>query len=126
MLTESEKQQILKVLKEQIVAAPRADIGPVTESPTPDKVGIWIPVVGEWAYLGASQEAAFLTAKLSDWWIPERDGELTQDDTQWFEQRAKLGDNWMDAEIRMYQEERRRRVALNVTLATDDDSDRVE
>lgn len=123
MITELEQQQLLTTFKKHIVADPRIEIGPVAENPTPVKPGVWMPVAGELAYLGASYEASLLTARLCDWWIPERDGEMLSDDVEWFEQRAKLGENWEEKELRMFRQERRTRLALNIGLATSGELD---
>lgn len=122
-MTELEKQHLLTTFKEYIVADPNIEIGPVAENPTPAKPGIWMPVAGELAYLGASYEASLLTAQLSDWWIPERDGEMLSDDVEWFEQRAKLGENWKEKELRMFRQERRTRLTFNIGLATNGELD---
>ncbi len=127
---------ILKTFKEYILLARDVEIGPLTENPSPlydngpnfssfrtrgEMPGIWIQVAGHQAYLGASYEAALLTAQLSDWWIPSRDGELLIDDMEWFETRATLGENWAQQELRMFREERRTRLAHNIQLATTDE-----
>ena len=60
-----------------------------------------------------------LTAQLSDWWIPSRDGDLTADDIEWFDTRAKLGETWKKRELPMFKEERRTRLALNIGFTFD-------
>lgn len=120
-MTETERQKILTVFKECILADSVLQIGPVLENPTPDKPGIWIHVEGELTYLGRCYNSALMTARLSDWWIPERDGKMMADDIEWFESRATLGDDWEKQEVRMFREERRTRLALNIGLATDGD-----
>lgn len=120
-MTETERLQILKTFKEAIVANPRIEIGPILENDSPERLGIWIQVAGYWAYLGGSFRAAMLTAQLSDWWIPNRDGKLLDDDREWFETRARLGDCWKEKELRMFKQERRTRLAHNIGIATNDE-----
>ncbi|MEZ5941154.1 MAG: hypothetical protein R3C18_07170 [Planctomycetaceae bacterium] len=120
-MTESEQQEILATLKECIVADPNVRIGPVTKDLSPHHSGLWVPIGDILAYLGASVKAAMLTAQQSDWWIPSRDGPLTEDDVEWFEVRATFGEAWEQNEIPLFKEERRRRLALNIQLATTDD-----
>lgn len=117
-MNEAEKDQILELFKECIVADPDLEFGPVIENASPEFTGIWIQVAGHLAYLGASHEAAMLTARLSDWWIPKRDGNLLDDDREWFETRAKIGKVWEQQELRMFKQERRTRLAHNIGLAT--------
>lgn len=109
-----------------IVAHPEGPFGPVEESSTPDRTGIWIRVLNQWAYLGLTIESALFTARLSDWWITERDGPMLTDDVQWFEERSRLGESWEQQELWMFQEERRIRRVLNVEIATDDNPHRTE
>ena len=118
-MTEAEQHQILTTFKESIVADPKLEFGPIIEDHSPDQPGIWIQAAGYQAYLGTSYEAALLTAQLSDWWIPSRDGNLTADDIEWFDTRAILGENWEKREIPMFKEERRTRLAHNIGIATD-------
>jgi len=120
-MTEAERLQILEAFKEAIVANPQIEFGPVLENDSPKTMGIWIQVSGYWAYLGANYKAAILTAQLSDWWIPSRDGKLTNDDREWFETRATLGNNWEEQEVPMFKQERRTRLALNIQIATTDE-----
>lgn len=117
-MNDYEKQEILSTLKESIFSDPKLKIGPVFEKSMDDGGGIWVMIAKHEAYLGACHESAMLTAKLSDWWIQGRDGELTTDDRKWFERRAKLGDQWEQQEIPIYREERRLRLAQNIGLAT--------
>ncbi|TWT60835.1 hypothetical protein [Rubinisphaera italica] len=117
-MTEQEKDQILKLFKECIVANPDLEFGPIIEDDSCEYKGIWIQVAGYQAYLGASYQAAMLTAQLSDWWIPSRDGNLLDDDREWFETRAMIGNDWEQQELRMFKQERRTRLALNIGLAT--------
>ena len=141
-MTESEELEILTTFKDCILADPLLEIGPIVDNPSPEsdyspifgcfltrwnQPGIWIRVAGEWAYLGSSFESALFTAQLSDWWFPNRDGELLRDDIDWFETRSSLGDSWEYWELPMFREERRMRLAQNISLATDDNfSDRQE
>ncbi len=120
-MTEAEQQQILDTFKEAILADPKLEFGPVLENDSPEHLGIWIQVAGYWAFLGASFKSAMLTARLSDWWIPSRDGKLLDDDREWFETRARLGNCWEEKELRMFKQERRTRLALNIGLATRDE-----
>lgn len=125
-MTEQERQQLLKIFIECIVAHPAVTIGPVLENSGPDRPGVWIRVLDQVAYLGTTFESAVFTAQQSDWWIPDRDGGLLTDDIEWFEERAKLGEEWEQKELPMFREERRIRRTLNIQLATDDDSNRIE
>ena len=122
-MTEAEQQTILNTLKEHILADPNVEFGPLTVNQLPDWPGIWIQIAGHEAYLGASYEAALLTAQLSDWWVLSRDGKLLDDDREWFETRATLGKSWEEKELRMFKEERRMRLALNISIATRDKLD---
>ncbi|MEZ6088250.1 MAG: hypothetical protein R3C05_09550 [Pirellulaceae bacterium] len=70
-MTEAEKEVLVETFKEAIHADPKVEIGPVVENSR----GLWITVAGQQAYLGGSCKSALLTAQLSDWWIPSRDGE---------------------------------------------------
>ena len=125
-MTEEQREQVRQAVIEWIVAHPHVRIGPVQESSTPDNPGIWIRVLDQWAYLGQTVESALFTARLSDWWITDRDGSLLTDDVQWFEERARLGERWEQQELTMFREERRTRRVLNIGLATDDDPNRTE
>lgn len=118
-MTEAEENNIIEVFKEAIHAGPETEIGPIVRNARE----IWINVAGQLAYLGGSYEAALLTARLSDWWIPERAGNLMKDDREWFETRAKLGNGWENRELPMFKEERRTRLAQNIQLATSDEPD---
>ncbi|WP_237228825.1 hypothetical protein [Rubinisphaera sp. JC750] len=120
-MTEAERLQILEAFRDAIQADPRIEIGPVTEAIKLTGTEIWINVAGQQAYLGANYKAAMLTAQLSDWWIPRRDGKLTEDDQEWFETRATLGNNWEERELLMFKEERRIRLAQNIQIATIDE-----
>lgn len=120
-MTEAERLQILETFKEAIMANPHIEFGPVLENDSPESMGIWINIAGQQAYLGANYASAMLTAQLSDWWIPSRDGNLMDDDREWFETRATLGKNWEEQEPPMFKEERRIRQAQNIGLATDDE-----
>lgn len=121
MMTEAERLQILEAFRDAIQADPRIVIGPITEDIKSTGTEIWINVAGQQAYLGTNYKAAMLTAQLSDWWIPSRDGKLTEDDREWFETRATLGDNWEEKELPMFKEERRMRLAQNIQIATNDE-----
>lgn len=125
-VTEEQREQLRQEVMEWIVAHPEVQFGPVEESSTPDRPGIWIRVLDQWAYLGQTIESALFTARLSDWWIADRDGSLLPDDILWFEERARLGESWEQQELNMFQEERRIRRVLNIELATDDDPNRME
>jgi len=116
-----QKQALLATVTEYINAKEGADIGPVLVSPNPEFPGIWVIVYGEWAYLGKSIDAAMLTAQLSDWWVHGRDGEMLSDDIDWFEERATLGENWEQKELKMFKEERRTRLTFNISLASSDE-----
>ncbi len=116
-MTKAEEIILIETLKEAMHADSNVEISPVLES----SKGIWISVAGQQAYLGGSYQAAMMTAQLSDWWIPTRDGNLADDDREWFEVRAKLGENWEEQEIPMFKEERRIRLAHNIQLATSDE-----
>lgn len=120
-MTEAERLQILEAFRDAIQADPRIVIGPITEDIKSTGTEIWINVAGQQAYLGTNYKAAMLTAQLSDWWIPSRDGKLTEDDREWFETRATLGDNWEEKELPMFKEERRMRLAQNIQIATNDE-----
>ncbi len=122
-MTEEEKQQILRTFIDCICAEKGTKIGPVRDHSGSDPSGIWIPIMGEQAYLGKTFEAAMLTARLSDWWILPRDGKMLLDDIEWIEERATLGENWEQQEIPMFKEERRIRLAFNIQLAVNDDPD---
>lgn len=124
-MTQQQREQLLKTVAACIMAHPDVRMGPVLENSDPNRPGIWIRVLDQTAYLGATFEAAMLTARLSDWWIPERDGRLLTDDIEWFEERARLGEDWQRKELLMFREERRIRRTLNVELATDDDPNRI-
>lgn len=117
-MTEEEKRHILDTFIESICAADNAKISPVEEHSHEGQSGIWIHVEGKLAYLGRSYKSALMTARLSDWWIPERDGKMMADDIEWFESRATLGDDWEQQEVRMFREERRFRLAHNIGLAS--------
>ena len=121
MMTEAERLQILEAFRDAIQADPRIVIGPITEDIKSTGTEIWINVAGQQAYLGTNYKAAMLTAQLSDWWIPSRDGKLTEDDREWFETRATLGNNWEERELPMFKEERRIRLAHNIQIATNDE-----
>ena len=121
MMTEAERLLILEAFRDAIQADPRIVIGPITEDIKSTGIEIWISVAGQRAYLGANYKAAMLTAQLSDWWIPSRDGKLTEDDREWFETRATLGNNWEERELPMFKEERRIRLAQNIQIATNDE-----
>lgn len=121
MVTEAERLQILEAFRDAIQADPRIEIGSITEDIKSTGTEIWINVAGQQAYLGANYRAAMLTAQLSDWWIPSRDGKLTEDDREWFEARATLGNNWEERELPMFKEERRMRLAQNIQIATNDE-----
>lgn len=116
-MTKAEEEDLFETFKEAIHADPKVEIGPVVENST----GIWISVAGKQAYLGSSYQSAMMTAQLSDWWIPSRDGKITDDDREWFEARATLGSSWEEQEIPMFKEERRTRLAHNIGLATNDE-----
>ena len=113
-MTKAEEITLIETLKEAIQADPKVEIGPVIENSS----GIWISVAGQQAYLGSSYQSAMMTAQLSDWWIPSRDGKLTGDDQEWFETRATLENRWEEQEIPMFKEERRIRLAHNIQLVT--------
>lgn len=125
-MAEQQREQLLKTIAECIEVHPNVPIGPVLENSNPDRPGIWFRVLDQVAYLGATFESAMLTAQLSDWWFPERDGRLLTDDIQWFEERARLGEGWQQKEFPMFKEERRTRRTLNIELATDDDPNRTQ
>jgi len=116
-----QKQALLATVTEYIAAKKGADIGPILVSPSLEFPGIWVIVYGEWAYLGKSMDAAMLTAQLSDWWVHGRDGEMLPDDIDWFEERATLGENWEQKELKMFKEERRTRLTFNISLASNDE-----
>lgn len=117
VMTKAEENALIETLREAIHANAKIEIGPVVENST----GIWISVAGKQAYLGSSYQSAKMTAQLSDWWIPGRDGEITDDDREWFEARTTLGSSWEEQEIPMFKEERRTRLAHNIGLATNDE-----
>lgn len=117
-MTKVEEDVLVETFKQAILADPNREFGPVLENDSPERLGIWIQVAGYWAYLGASYKAAMMTAQLSDWWIPSRDGKLLDDDREWFETRARLGNCWEEKELRMFKQERRTRLALNIGIAT--------
>ena len=120
-MTEAERLQILEAFRDAIQADPRIVIGPITEDIKSTGTEIWINIAGQQAYLGTNYKAAMLTAQLSDWWIPSRDGKLTEDDREWFETRATRGNNWEEQELPMFKEERRIRLAQNIQIATNDE-----
>ncbi|MCA8989224.1 MAG: hypothetical protein KDA78_16370 [Planctomycetaceae bacterium] len=122
-MTESEQQKIIETVKKFILADPQTEIGPISEKVTVTGTDIWIQIASHQAYLGSSYAAAMLTAQLSDWWIPSRDGNLLDDDRKWFETRAEIGMGWENRELRMFKEERRTRLALNIGLATNGELD---
>ncbi len=117
-LTDEESRRLIKTVIEYIYAKKDAPIGPVIEIETAERREIWVKIMGENGYFGATLPAAMLTATLSDWWIPSRDGRMLDDDFDWFERRAELGQDWEKPELRMFKEERRHRLALNIGLAT--------
>lgn len=114
--------QLLQRVLEYIVAPADSGIGPVLVDASPELPGVWLKLPNHFAFLGPNIESAWLTAELSDWWIPQRDGELSVEDRNWFQRRATLGDDWKTHELPIYREERRIRLAHNIQLATDDGS----
>lgn len=118
-MTSDEADQILDLIRTAIVADPDVAIGPVRKQANNGVEGIWLHVDGEVAYLGKTIAAAKRTADKSDWWIPERDGKLSNDDIEWFEKRAELGAEWELHELPTFKQERRQRLALNIGMATD-------
>lgn len=119
-MTEAERHRILETFKIAIYADPEIEIGPVTELFSSARSEIWIHVAGHRAYLGGSYLAALFTAQLSDWWILDRDGNLLDDDREWFESRAKIGERWEEWELPIFKQERRMRLAQNIQIATSD------
>ena len=119
-MNEQQRAELLATVKDRIVAEEGSPIGPILINPA-KRPGIWVVVHCLWAYLGSSFSAAMLTAVLSDWWITERDGELWEEDLEWFERRAHLGKDWEQFELPLFKEERRIRLAHNIQLATTDD-----
>ena len=75
-----------------------AQEGLVSEQEIEDCTAYWIQIAGEQHFLGCTLEAANLTAEQGDWIRLGLNGRLLPDDFAWFEQRAKLGSDWLSKE----------------------------
>jgi hypothetical protein len=114
-MTEQEKAELLATMIDYLAIEEDAPISPVLVDPD-GLQGIWVIVFGCWAYMGANLSTATQTAKLSDWWIPDRDGPMMEEDLEWFEQRASDDIYWEIEEPNMFREERNRRRCQNLSL----------
>ena len=91
-------------------------VGLVSEQEIEDCTAYWIQIAGEQHFLGCTLEAANLTAEQGDWIRLGLNGRLLPDDFAWFEQRAKLGSDWLSKETSLQREERRVRILFNTEL----------
>lgn len=66
-LTATQREEVVRTIKECIHADTNVEVGPILENPNPNEPGIWILVTGHRGYLGASFQAALKTSQLSDW-----------------------------------------------------------
>ena len=55
----------------------RAPVVHYSEDPISPRPGYWFKFLHRWAYLGDEESAALLTAQRGDWFVPARDGRLT-------------------------------------------------
>lgn len=76
--------------------------------------GWWVRIGKNFAYLGATYEAAILTAQLGDWFIPARDGaSCWQECNQWWEARARTP-LWEEEESTEQEDNRQLRTKANL------------
>ena len=116
----SEEREVLVALACECINADTASaLGPVVIDVSPELPGIWLQVVGQFGFLGCSAKSATLTAELSDWWIPSRDGDMTEDDLAWFECRVRFRGELENYETIQFRQERRLRNYLNRSLVSD-------
>ena len=117
-MTEKEQQKLLEIISEAFCPEDQIHIGAVYENPSPTKQGVWVEINKSKAFFGLTTKAALFTARQADWWYPRRDGNLIQDDFDWFELRAISGSDWKELEPKMMKIESRTRVALNIQMET--------
>ena len=117
-MTEEEQQTLLGIISEVFLPEDQIYIGAVYENQSPSEQGIWVEINKSKAFFGLTIQSALFTARKADWWYPLRDGNLIQDDFDWFELRASLGENWEESEPKMMKAESRSRVALNIQMET--------
>ena len=117
-MTEEEQQKLLEIISEAFCPEDQIHIGAVYENPSPTEQGIWAEINKSKAFFGLTTKAALFTARQADWWYPRRDGNLIQDDFDWFELRANSGSDWKELEPKMMKIESRTRVAHNIQMET--------
>jgi len=112
-MTDDEQAQIRDMVRDVLLPEDMRSITYPQVKPDEDPSGIWGQIGDEVVYYGSTFPVAFFTAKNGDWWIPERDGPVTEDDIAWFNLRATLGDGWKDIQTRSQFTASRQRIYCN-------------
>lgn len=93
-------------------------VGSVSEDPDLREIGWWFYIGEKVAFFGRDFKEALVTAKIGDWFIPSRDGPLSDSFIDWLSLRANL-DDWKTRESREERRGRVQRVAANFNRPTD-------
>jgi len=113
------EQTLRETIIETLVPEDDAVVGYIPEDSGLQGIGFWILIAGTPAFFGRTFKAAIVTARQGDWIVPERDGELTTYQIQWFEERSIVRE-WKERETMREMDERRTRIAQNTQYTRGD------
>ena len=99
-MTDEEQEALRATVRRTLLVEDPRPLGKSQLRPESNPPGIWLKIGGRAAYFGPNVKAAMFTAREGDWWHPERDGPITDEDVRWFDQRPRLGEDWKALQTR--------------------------